>query len=402
MSGRKGGARLAPRKRHGVGAVLIPVLALILIAAAVMYFFKFPPALFGEKEPEPRSDVSAPAPPPAEEQEEQEHTLPPALPEPPKDKPPEKAPIQEEPPAVEPPAPGEPPVPLIGLNELLPEPEMPAGEEPKSAGDTYSSKAILMNFDTGTVIYEKSPDERGYPASLTKILSAITVLESDVPTDRMVTFTEAMLAGLFEADASVAGFAAGDSVSVLDLLYGLMLPSGADCANALAMTVSGSVDGFVEQMNAKARELGMTNSHFVNPTGLHSEEQYTTARDIARLLWYALRNEVFEQIYTTATYTTAAAASQPDGIILGNYILRDCETVFPGGQIVGAKTGFTTPAGQCLSSLAVTDRGGTYLLVTLDAGRDHDFDQKYGLMDALDLYARVAAAEAMQAEMKEE
>ncbi|MBR6812411.1 MAG: D-alanyl-D-alanine carboxypeptidase [Oscillospiraceae bacterium] len=235
-------------------------------------------------------------------------------------------------------------------------------------------------------MFQSDADEVNYPASLTKILSAIVVLESGISLEQTVIFTDEMLAGLYEAGAAVVGYSAGDEVSVKDLLYGLMLPSGADCANALAFTVGGSIDGFVSMMNDKAAAVGMVSSHFANPTGLHSTEQYTTARDLTVLLRHCLANPDFFTIYTTASRKNAPTASLPDGVWVTNYILGGgLDISFEGGSILGAKTGFTTPAGQCLSSYTVIG-GRRFILITMGAGREFDFNDKYSLNDALHLY----------------
>ncbi|NLT39178.1 MAG: D-alanyl-D-alanine carboxypeptidase [Clostridiales bacterium] len=255
----------------------------------------------------------------------------------------------------------------------------------------FSACAQLVNLDTGETVYKNNASAPNYPASLTKILTAVVVLESGIPTGEFVTITEEMLSGLFESGASVAGFRAGDTVTVSDLLYGLMLSSGADCANALATATEGSIRGFVEKMNEKASSLGMAGSHFTNPTGLHDVDQYSTAGDLALLLGYALKNDFFHTLFTTAEHTTAATASSPEGIRLRNYLLSGAyDLSFRGGEIMGAKTGFTTPAGQCLASMTEI-HGERYILVTMGAGREFGFDDHYSLTDALHLYGLVSS-----------
>ena len=146
-----------------------------------------------------------------------------------------------------------------------------------------SEYVYLMDADSGQVLVNKNGDEKMFPASLTKIMTEILAIENLPDLDAQVTITSQMLSGLAEANASVAGFSAGDQPTVRDLLYGCALPSGADAVNALCYTVAGSVSDFVAMMNAKAAELCMNATHFVNATGLHDENHYSSARDIAIL-----------------------------------------------------------------------------------------------------------------------
>ena len=151
--------------------------------------------------------------------------------------------------------------------------------------DTLNSPyAILMDASTGEVLAEQNADTQMYPASMTKILTAVTAMESVNSLDEIVTMPYEIYATLYEEGASMAGFEAGEQASVRQLLYGVILPSGAECCIALADLIDGSESAFVQRMNEKAQALGMSSTHFVTCTGLHDAQHYSTVRDIAVLL----------------------------------------------------------------------------------------------------------------------
>ncbi len=211
--------------------------------------------------------------------------------------------------------------------------------------------AIVIDRDTNQVLCEKDADTKLYPASLTKMMTAIIAIENLTDFNQTITITEDMVAGLKEQDASLAGFQVGDTPTVQDVLYGIALPSGADATNAAAYTISGSIEAYVELMNEKAQQIGMTNTHFVNTTGLHDENHYSTARDLSKLLQYCLQNETFQTIFSTHSYTTSSLASEINGITFTNTLFKSAELnnyAIPG--LIGGKTGFTYPAGHCLAS----------------------------------------------------
>jgi len=217
--------------------------------------------------------------------------------------------------------------------------------------DITSDYAYVIDYDTNQVLAEKNADEKMYPASMTKIMTVLVAIENLPDLDQTIQITSAMLEGLTESNASVAGFQQGDQPTVLDLLYGSALPSGADASNALAFTVAGSVDNFVTMMNTKAQELGLNNTHFANATGLHDDDHYSTVKDIATLLHYGIQNSTFAQIFSTASYTTTSLNSAPGGLTLTSTVknptnLRNYDIE----EMIGAKSGFTYEAGHCLAS----------------------------------------------------
>ena len=146
-----------------------------------------------------------------------------------------------------------------------------------------SPHAILLRADSGEVLAEKDADSTIYPASMTKMMTALLAIEANPDLDTPVTLPEEIFPALQAQNASLAGFQAEETATVRDLLYGAMLPSGAECCETLAREVSGSEEAFVARMNQKAAELGMTATHFCNPTGLHDPEHVSTVRDMARL-----------------------------------------------------------------------------------------------------------------------
>lgn len=175
--------------------------------------------------------------------------------------------------------------------------------------DTTSRHALLMDAQTGQVLAQKRANEKVAPASLTKMMTVLLAIEAQPDLDQPVTLPEDVFPELTAENASMAGFAPGETVTVRDVLYGAMLPSGAECCEALARLVSGSESAFVALMNQKAAELGMKNTHFCNPIGLTETEHYSTAADLAKLLQAALQNETFRTIFTTEHYTSTQRPS---------------------------------------------------------------------------------------------
>jgi D-alanyl-D-alanine carboxypeptidase len=195
-------------------------------------------------------------------------------------------------------------------------------------------------------------------------MTAVVALENLSDFSQTISFSEETLAALEEADASVAGFEAGEEARVIDLLYGLMLPSGAECGIGLAELVAGSESAFADLMNSKAAELGMADTHFTNTSGLPDDEHYSTAQDIATLLRYAIELPGFYDIFTTPEYSTPPTDEHEDGLTFKSTLFADLpDAGFEDGAILGGKTGFTNAAGRCLASLA-EKFGERFILVT--------------------------------------
>ena len=252
-----------------------------------------------------------------------------------------------------------------------------------------SPYAILVDADSGETVAEKEADVSIYPASMTKVMTALLALEANPDLEQPVTLPEDIFPELRAEGASMAGFRPGETATVRDLLYGALLPSGAECCEALAREVSGSEEAFVELMNQKATELAMRSTHFCNPTGLHDPEHVSTVRDMARLTEAALQNETFRKLFTTERYTVPATNCHPQGFTMHSTLLSQLDgTALHSGRILGGKTGYTGEAGLCLASLAEV-KGREYILVTAGAGGDHS-TAPYHIEDAVTVYRRVS------------
>ena len=248
-----------------------------------------------------------------------------------------------------------------------------------NALEINSNHAILYNMNEDMVLYEKDADTRTYIASLTKIMTTIVAIENIDDINEYVTIPYEGLEGLIEANASVAGFKLGQKVTYKDLLYGILLPSGADATKTVAYYIAGSEDNFVDLMNKKAEELGLTNTHFANTSGLDTDNHYSTVREMSIVLKYALQNETFKEIYTTNKYTTSDN-SLTFKSVYSNYLNRyDLENKY----VYGSKTGYTTLAGYCLSTIANYD-GVEYMLITTNA--DGTSNYPLHIMDAQMIY----------------
>ena len=232
-----------------------------------------------------------------------------------------------------------------------------------TAPETAGEGVVLMEANTKAVIYEKNPDEKMYPASTTKILTAIVVLEH-CSLDETVVFTEECVD--LEEGAVTIDSVAGEEMLLKDVMYGLLLPSGNDCAMALALHVAGSISAFADMMNEKALEIGAKDSHFVNPSGLFNSNHYTTASDLALIARYAFQNSTFVDIISHPTYIIEPTNMNPESRVL----INTHEMITPGNpdynsHVIGGKTGYLYEAGRCLVTYAEKD-GVTLLCVILD------------------------------------
>lgn len=250
--------------------------------------------------------------------------------------------------------------------------------------DLNSRNVFLMNYDTGEIMFTKNEEEVVFPASLTKIITTIVAIENCQDLTKTYALDEDLYLELINADASMAGFSPGEEVGVIDLAYGTMMPSGADASIGLSELCTGSVDSHVEAMNRLVRKLGLKKTNFTNVTGLHDDDNYSTARDLADIMVYCLDNKVFSEIISQPSHTTQATDYHPEGISL-SYSVRDYADAHgvEGYQILGGKTGFTEEAGLCLASVAEID-GKTYILVTLGSAAQ---DGHY--IDAINIYNKI-------------
>lgn len=241
--------------------------------------------------------------------------------------------------------------------------------------DISSCNVILYNLDENRVLYEKNSHEQISIASMTKIMTSIVAIENIKNLDEKVTLIWKDFEGLVEANASVAGFRYGQIVTYRDLLYGLLLPSGADAAQALTRLVAGGRNNFVKMMNDKVKNLNLKNTHFINETGLDADNHYSTVEDVAIIFQYALKNEILKKIITSSSYTTSDNSMTFYSTIYNNKIRYGLTLDY----LQGGKTGTTEKAGSCLASIATWD-GVHYMLVTAGApyndGPKNIFDAK--------------------------
>lgn len=218
------------------------------------------------------------------------------------------------------------------------------------AGPAISAEsAILMDIDTGSILYAKNIHEKSYPASTTKLLTCLIAMEQG-NLDDMVTFSDTAVFSV-PADGSNIGMDAGESITLEQCLYGILVGSANEVANAVAEYVSGSLDEFIKLMNERAAQLGCTDSHFMNTNGLHDDNHYTSAYDLAMISSAFFQNDMLCKIGNTARYEFKATATQPDDFTIKNkHRLITGEDPYDG--ILGGKTGYTDQARQTLVTCA--------------------------------------------------
>lgn len=237
----------------------------------------------------------------------------------------------------------------------------------KAENFNLSSDAAIIRSEN-QILYAKNETKKTQIASLTKIMTAIVVLENTDDLNKKVVIKKSDLDNLLLNDLAYAGFFANESVTIRDLLYGLMLPSGADAAYTLARVTGGSEASFVDMMNEKADELGLTSTHFSNPVGLDDAKNYSTAEEVSKMFNYALSIKAFKKIVTTDSYQTSNLNHTFTNHIRKNAIVGD--------YLEGGKTGTTDKAGLCLASFAY-DKGEKLISVTLNAPLDYISKPQY-------------------------
>lgn len=359
--------RKRERNKHGFLAALL-VLAMVALVAGAAFLLKH----YVVDELLPREQTVQP---------QELAPEPPAQPSNPEPAEPETPDLPAEEPADEPVAETpEEPVEVVPADDPA-EPEEDTPDTPAAASlstetdatqtldlELYSEHAILIDLETNTVIAEKDPDAKIYPASMTKVMTALVACEQITDWDATFTMTQAIIDPLFLSDATMAGFVNGEEVSMTDLVYGALLPSGAEATEALAQTIAGSTEGFVALMNEKAAELGLTNTHFVNDSGLHDENHYTTVREMAVILEAAMANERCRAALSAVSYTSAPTTQNPEGVAMINKFLYRIGQYELGDAVVeGAKTGFTSQAMNCCASFGIAANGKPVVCVTAHA-----------------------------------
>jgi len=235
--------------------------------------------------------------------------------------------------------------------------------------EPHARAAIVVDGDNNEVLYDFNAHERMYPASVTKIMTSLVVLDAvaagEISLDTQITASrEAVQLPMGSSNADIK---AGEVLTVEQLLYCDLLPSANEACNILSEAVGGTTTEFVARMNAKAQELGMEDSHFMNPHGLHDPEHYTTAYDIYLMARAAMQNETFRSIVKSPAYTLPATNMHEERTIhttnglLGSWYVTGCTY----SKAIGIKTGNTDEAGRCLASAAVDEMGRTFYCVVL-------------------------------------
>lgn len=250
-------------------------------------------------------------------------------------------------------------------------------ESTAGIGDGIVSEyGVLIDIEEGIILAGKNPHARISPASMTKILTVLTAAEllgvedeNSPVLDEEFTMTVEITDYAYVNDCSSAYFEVGEQITVRDLFYGTILPSGADAAVGLAVFSSGSQEAFVERMNEKLKELGLSDTtHFTNCVGLYDDSHYSTVYDMAVLMKEASDNEFCRQVLSAHTYTTSPTEQHPEGIMHSNWFLRRIEDKDTHGEVLCGKTGFVVQSGNCAASLAADNDGREYLCVTAGAG----------------------------------
>lgn len=251
---------------------------------------------------------------------------------------------------------------------------IPTMDDSQASDPSYvnSTYAVLINADTGEIVAGRGEGDVISPASMTKILTllvAVEHLKSGESLKDTFTMTQEISDYTYQTGCSVAGFELGSTVTVEEMLYGTILPSGADAACALAYYTSGSIENFAGLMNQKAQELGIADTaHFDNPVGVSSERNKCSITDIAVILQAAMSNELCAKVLSARTFQCRVTnESNPDGILLSNWFLRRIEDKDTGGTVVGAKTGFVNESGSCAASYFTSATGTNYICVTAQA-----------------------------------
>lgn len=248
-----------------------------------------------------------------------------------------------------------------------------------------ATAALLVDATYDEVLYEMNAHEKRYPASITKVMTALLALEAvdrgELALDDMITAPAGIHNGL-SADGSTQNIKSGEEMSLLDLLYCVLLPSANEACNVIAYAVAGGIDEFVELMNQRAAELGMTDTHFANTHGLHDANHYTTAWDIWLMAKEAMKNETFQEIVGTAEhFVPATNVSEQRHFYNTNALLSNLKyRGYVYQPAIGIKTGSTGEAGYCLVSAAEMD-GRTLYCVVLGAELVKQEDQSYKRMN---------------------
>ena len=253
-------------------------------------------------------------------------------------------------------------------------------------GLVTSEAAALFDEDGREVLYSKDAFERLYPASITKVMTALVALEYGNLSDQVTVTEDAVIT---ESGASLCGIEPGGVLTLEQLLYGLMLPSGNDAGAAIAVHIAGSIEAFADMMNAEADRIGAVDTHFVNPHGLHDPDHYTTAYDLYLIFHEAMKNPVFREITGTTAYTASYRDRSGQTVSKtwkgGNWFMTGERETPAGITVIGGKTGTTQAAGYCLIMAEEAADGGEYVSVVLKSdSRPALYDNMENIISIID------------------
>lgn len=235
---------------------------------------------------------------------------------------------------------------------------------PEGVASTYG---IFIDLESGDVLRQLEGRTRMFPASMTKVLTALVACEhlTEADLDNTFTMTTELNYFAYKNDCSTVGFLDDETVTVRDLLYGTILPSGGDAAVGLATYIAGDQDSFVVMMNDKLAEMGLAETtHFTNCVGLFDDNHYTTCYDMAVIMKAAIDNPMCRDALHAHTYTTSSTEQHLNGILVSNWFLRRIEDHVTGGEVYCAKTGFVNQSGNCAVSYGISSNGKEYICVT--------------------------------------
>lgn len=252
----------------------------------------------------------------------------------------------------------------------------------------HSEYMLLVNMQTGKNMYTKRNDETIYPASMTKVMTCLVALMKYPDLDQKVTVTWENVDGLAELGASLAGFHVGEEITIRDALYGLLLPSGADAANILSDNIEGGREAFIDDMNRLASNLNMHHTNFINTTGLHEPEHYSSLDDLKKLMMFAWRFESFRSIFSAPTYQSSPNNIHEEGLTLQSTRLLYGSGELWNGTFIGSKTGYTLEAGCCMISIAQIE--GDYYMVISAYADGNPLNDHFHLEDAKRIYNQIA------------
>lgn len=233
--------------------------------------------------------------------------------------------------------------------------------------EVQSQYASLINATTGKVLVTRNGNDRMNPASMTKVMTALVACEHITDLNEKFTVTVEDTDFAYVHDLSCAGFEAGETVPIKDILYGAIMPSGGECCHALERFVAGSEEEFIGMMNDKVAELGLSGTHFTNSAGLFGDDHYTTLYDISMIMKAAVENDICREVLHEHLHVTTPTEQHPEGLELSNWFMRRIEDKYSKTEVMGAKTGYVVQSGNCAVSYTIGDDGTVYICATGNA-----------------------------------